>query len=78
MGKRARARRPGKPYLLPLPGDVLSEIGKRLDKKDLCNMELTCRALNSVLSRPYGTGPCGRVLNLKDRALTPEGARSIF
>ena len=78
MDKRARARRPGEPYLLSLPEDILSDIGNRLDDEGLCNMELTCRVLSSFLSRPYGTGPCGRVLHLTHhrlRALTPEASR---
>ena len=82
MGKRSRThRRYEKPHLLSLSGDILNDIGDRLDEQDLCNMELACRTLNSVLSTPSGTGLCGRVLDLRTgrlRALSPEASRWSF
>lgn len=82
MAKRSRShRRYEKPHLLSLPGDVLHDIGNRLDVQDLCRMERACRALSSVLSRPGGTGLCGRVLDLRKgrlRALGPEASRLSF
>ncbi|CAL5220435.1 g2450 [Coccomyxa viridis] len=48
--------------------------------RDLCSMELACRAFYKVLSRPSGTGLCGRVLDLRTsrlRALSPEAFRGL-
>ncbi len=79
MGKRSRThKRYEKPHLLSLSADILNDIGDRLDEQDLCSMELACRAFYKVLSRPSGTGLCGRVLDLRTsrlRALSPEAFR---